>query len=214
MKGYLLSAKGLQIKVIPVDSSISSFTGLTNCILLWRKGMAVVVDPGGDGGKTVRFLKRKKLTVESYWLTHAHPDHVDGLAELLDAYPAPIRYHHDDGGWMKLSCRLLYHRKREWFQPFRRCTEIKSGDIAAKVISAPGHTRGSVCYWLEKERVLITGDTIMNGCVGSTIYPEGNTDALRTSNRRIFRCVSEDAVVLPGHGASTTIGKERQRGEW
>lgn len=214
MRGCLLSANGLQFKVIPVDSSISCFTGSTNCILLWRKGRVVVVDPGGDGGKIVRLLKRKKLTVESYWLTHAHPDHVDGLAELLDAYPAPIRYHHNDGSWMKLSCPLLYHRKRKLFQPFRRRSEIRSGDIVAKVIPTPGHTRGSVCYWLEKESVLITGDTVMNGCVGATIYAGGNTDELTTSIRRLFRCVPEDTVVLPGHGAFTTIGKERQRGEW
>ncbi len=205
---------GLQFEVFSVDSAISSFTGPTNCILLWRKGKAVVVDPGGDGGRIVRFLKRKKLTVEAYWLTHAHPDHVDGLAELLDAYPAPIRYHHNDGNWMKLSCPLLYHRKRKLFQPFRRGAEIKSGEIVAKVIPAPGHTRGSVCYWLEKESVLITGDTIMNGCVGATIYPGGDTDALTTSIRRIFCCVPEDTVVLAGHGASTTLSKERQRGEW
>ena len=214
MKGCLLSAKSLQIKVIPVDSAISCFTGSTNCVVLWRKGKAVVVDPGGDGGKIVRFLKREKLTVEAYWLTHAHPDHVDGLAELLDAYPAPSRYHHNDGTWMKLSCPLLYHRKRKLFQPFRRGSEIKSGDIVAKVIPTPGHTRGSVCYWLEKERVLITGDTVMNGCVGATIYPGGSTGALKASIRRIFHCVPEDTVVLPGHGASTTIDKERQRGEW
>lgn len=214
MRGCLLSTKGLQFKVIPVGSSISSFTGPTNCILLWRKGKVVVVDPGGDGGRIVRFLKRKKLTVEAYWLTHAHPDHVDGLAELLDAYPAPIRYHHNDGGWMKLSCPLLYHRKRKLFQPFRRGTEIKSGEIVAKVIPSSGHTRGSVCYWLAKESVLITGDTIMNGCVGATIYPGGNTGALKTSIRKIFRCVPEDTVVLPGHGVSTTISKERQHGQW
>lgn len=214
MKGRLLLMNGLQFKVITVDSSISRFTGATNCILLWRKGRAVVVDPGGDGVKIVQFLKRKKLTVEAYWLTHAHPDHVDGLAELLDACPAPIRYHHNDGNWMKLSCPLLYHRKRKLFQPFRRGAEIKSGEIVAKVIPAPGHTRGSVCYWLEKESVLITGDTIMNGYVGATIYPGGNTDALKTSIRRIFRSVPEDTVILPGHGASTAIGKERQRGEW
>lgn len=214
MKGRISSMNGLQFEVFSVDSAISSFTGPTNCILLWRKGKAVVVDPGGDGGRIVRFLKRKKLTVEAYWLTHAHPDHVDGLAELLDAYPAPIRYHHNDGNWMKLSCPLLYHRKRKLFQPFRGGTEIKSGDIFAKVIPAPGHTHGSVCYWLEKERVLITGDTVMNGCVGATIYPGGNADALKTSVRRILCRVPDDAVVLPGHGASTTIGKERQRGEW
>ena len=146
----------LQIKIIPVDFIASdSFISRwmiefdsTNCIVIWRKDVAVVVDPGGESEKIARFLKRRKLTVGAYWLTHAHPDHTGGLPALLKEFPAPVRYHCADSGCRKISHPCLSLSKSKWFRPFGDIRKISCGDIVAKVILTPGHTKGGVCYLL------------------------------------------------------------------
>lgn len=203
----------LQIKIIPVDfispdSFISRWVmefDSTNCIVIWRKDVAVVVDPGGEAAKIVRFLKLRKLTVGAYWLTHAHPDHTRALPELLKEFPAPVRYHCADSGCRKTSHPCLSIRKSKWFHPFGDIRKIACGDIVAKVILTPGHTKGGVCYLQEDLGVLLTGDT----CAESETCFGGNEKDLRNSLRRVSRRVADEIKVVPGHGEMTTIGRER-----
>ena len=204
----------IQIKNIPVKSSIlplpvtfSALAEVTSCIVVWSGRLAVVVDPGGEAEKIVRFLKRNKLEVGEYWLTHAHPDHVGGLSKLLDDFPAPVRYHNADSRWMKFSFPNPGARK-EWFRPFGAIRRIACGEIAAKVILTPGHTRGGVCYWFEKLGILLSGDTLMRGCEGATCFPGGDSDDLCASIRKIFRKVPNDTKIIPGHGCVTVVADE------
>ena len=204
----------IQIKSIPVKSSVlplpvtfSALAEVTNCIVVWSGRLAVVVDPGGEAEKIVRFLKRNKLEVGEYWLTHAHPDHVGGLSKLLDDFPAPVRYHNADSRWMKFSFPNPGARK-EWFRPFGAIRRIACGEIAAKVILAPGHTRGGVCYWFDKLGIMLSGDTLMRGCVGATCFPGGDSDELNASLRKVCRRVPGDTKIFPGHGGATTVGVE------
>lgn len=200
--------KRLRFKVIPVELPISAFTEPTNCVVVWRNDTAVVVDPGGGAEEIVQFLQCRKLRVGSYWFTHAHPDHVGGLAQLLETYPAPVRYHRADEGWMKFWNPILRFRKADCFCPFGNVRTLACGDIVAQVILTPGHSRGSVCYWFEEAGVLLSGDTLMQGCVGATGYPGGDSRKRDNSLRKIFNRIPANAKVLPGHGASTTIGAE------
>lgn len=197
------------IKIVRVDSPFSSLTGATNCIVIWRKDVAVVVDPGGEAAKIVRFLKRRKLTVGAYWLTHAHPDHTEGLPELLKEFPAPVRYHRADSGCRKFFHPCLSIRKAKWFRPFGNVRKIACGDIVAKVILTPGHTKGGVCYLLEDLGVLLSGDTLFGeGAEGATCFG-GNEKDLHISHQRLFRRVADEIKVVPGHWETTTIGMER-----
>ena len=203
-----MKENGIKIKKIPVRSFIAGFTGETNCFVIWKKGLAVVVDPGGEGEKISRFLKRNKLEVGAYWLTHGHPDHVGGLSKLLDDFPAPVRYHRADSSWVKSSLPLISITKRKWFRPFGAVRKIACGDIVAKVILTPGHSSGSVCYWFEELGVLLTGDTIQRGVIGLTCFPGGNEDKLETSIQKIYSKVPQETKILPGHGSATTVGRE------
>ena len=206
-------AARLQIKIIPVDFiSPDSFISRrvmgfesTNCVVIWRKNVAVVVDPGGEAAKIVRFLKRRKLTVSAYWLTHAHPDHTGALPELLKEFPAPVRYHRADSRCRKIFHPCLSLRKSKWFRPFGGVRKIACGDIVAKVILTPGHTKGGVCYLLEDLGVLLSGDT----CAESETCFGGNEKDLRNSLRRVSCRVADEIKVVPGHGEITTIGRER-----
>ena len=203
-----MKANGIKIKKIGVKSSIPGLT--TNCFVIWKKGLAVVVDPGGEGEKISRFLKRNKLEVGAYWLTHGHPDHVGGLSKLLNDFPAPVRYHRADSPWIKsLSCiPFVSFPNKEWLRSFGAIRKIACGDIVAKVILTPGHSSGSVCYWFEELGVLLTGDTIQRGMIGLTCFPGGNEGKLETSIQKIYSKVPQETKILPGHGSATTVGRE------
>ena len=204
-----MKTNGVKIKKIAVKSFISGFTGETNCFVIWKKGLAVVVDPGGEAEKILRFLKHNKLEVGAYWLTHGHPDHVGGLSKLLDDFSAPVRYNRADSLWVKSSLPLISITQKKWFRPFGAIRKIACVDIVAKVILTPGHSSGSVCYWFDELDVLLTGDTIVRGGEGVTCFPGGNPEELRASLRKVFRKVPPKTKILPGHGRATTVGREQ-----
>ena len=180
----------------------------TNCIVIWRKDVAVVVDPGGESEKIARFLKRRKLTVGAYWLTHAHPDHIGGLPGLLKEFPAPVRYHRADSVWLMVF-KVRHPINSKLLCPFGNVKKVECGDMVAKVMLTPGHTKGGVCYLLEDLGVLLSGDTLFGEGVPSETCFGGNEKDLRTSLRRLFRRVVDEIKVVPGHWETTTIGMER-----
>lgn len=222
-----MKTERLQFKLLSVESSICPIVASalpmlsdylagdrTNCIAVWRRNVAVVIDPGGDAGKIALFLRRKKLTVGAYWLTHAHPDHMGALPALLEEFPAPVRYHKDDSWLFRLHLVHLSSDKSKWRAPFGNVRKISCDDIIAKVISAPGHTPGGVCYWFEDEGILISGDTIMRGSVGSTRWLKGDEGELVASLRRIVRRVPGETTIFPGHGSRTNMNVERNSNPW
>ena len=79
-----------------------------------------------------------------------------------------------------------------------------------QVISTPGHTRGSVCYYIENEKVLIAGDTLFFHSYGNTSYPTGSEIDMRLSIDRLLTTLPGDTSVCPGHGETTTIEEERR----
>ena len=93
---------------------------------------------------------------------------------------------------------------------------LKDGDLLRlagadiRVISTPGHTAGGVCYYLEKENVLFSGDTLFAGSYGRTDFPTSSMSALARSVRERLLMLPEETLVYPGHGEGTSIGYEKQ----
>jgi glyoxylase-like metal-dependent hydrolase (beta-lactamase superfamily II) len=177
---------------------------------------AIVVDPGDDIGEITAVLERHQLRVKAIVITHAHIDHIGGAEKLKALTGAPV--------WMNANDQELYDRldmQAAWLRmatPSRTEIDVaaKEGDALAlggaefHVLHTPGHTQGSVCLWIPAENKLIAGDTLFRESIGRTDLPGGDHRKILASIHTKLLVLPEDAVVVAGHGPSTTIGHERR----
>jgi hydroxyacylglutathione hydrolase len=161
---------------------------------------AAFVDPGGDAENIVRVLDRANAKLQYILLTHKHPDHVDAVPELREAFPdARVVIHRFDAEAIGDKARGALDVADGGTIPF--------GPEMIRVIYTPGHTDGSVCF-LYRE-MLFTGDTMFAGSVGKIFGPRlGYDDLLSGVSAKIFSLPAA-TVVLPGHGPPSTIEQER-----
>jgi glyoxylase-like metal-dependent hydrolase (beta-lactamase superfamily II) len=178
---------------------------------------AIVVDPGDQIDDILAALARHQLTVHSIVITHAHIDHIGGAAKLKQATGAPV--------YMNANDQLLYDNldsQAAWLgmAPPERTTvdtSARDGDVLRlgpaefHVLHTPGHTQGSLCLWLRSESKLIAGDTLFRDSVGRTDLPGGNHRQLLASIHGKLLTLPEETLVIPGHGPSTTIGREKEQ---
>lgn len=186
-----------------------------NCFLLGDpdRGEAVVVDPGEEWERILAELDRRGWRTTAIWLTHAHLDHVLGLAEVRKATGAPV--------WLHPAERPVYDglpQQGLWFglrlaplpppdEAFREGETVRVGRHEFKVLFTPGHSPGSVS--LVGEGVVIAGDVLFAGSIGRTDLPGGDHSTLIASIRRELLTLPNATRVLSGHGPETTIGEER-----
>jgi hydroxyacylglutathione hydrolase len=181
---------------------------------------AVLIDPGDEIDELVDLVREKKLNVRAILLTHAHFDHVVGVARAKAACPAPVWLHADD--------QLMYDSAVEQARafgvaipappPVDRYYEpgapLAFGTYVVDVLPTPGHCPGGVCLAIGRRgapaRELFVGDTLFAGSIGRTDFPGCDHDALMRSIRDVLFAFPDDTPVHPGHGPSTTIGIERR----
>ena len=189
-----------------------------NCSILGDETSreAIVVDPGADIPQILRLLEKHQLTVKQIIVTHAHIDHIAGALSLKRLTGAPIRYSQLDlplVAIMSVQAGWLGVETPEVAEPDdspKDGDSVTVGAVAGKVILTPGHTEGSLCLYLPEEEILIAGDTLFAGSVGRTDLPGGNTRQLLDSIRDRLLPLPDTTKVIPGHGAATTIGRERK----
>jgi glyoxylase-like metal-dependent hydrolase (beta-lactamase superfamily II) len=181
---------------------------------------AVIIDPGDGVDELLAFADREQLAVRHILLTHAHVDHITGVAAAKRALNVPVYLHRDD--------LFLYDRAVESGARFGLHVEpqppidiyyspgqvIAFGECEARPHHTPGHCPGGVCLQVGEKGTsatdLFVGDTLFAGSIGRTDLPGGNYQTLIGSIRTVLFAFGDDARVHPGHGPSTTIGEERR----
>ncbi len=187
-----------------------------NCYLLWQETMAWIIDPGTDAEEILAELKARKLEPAGIVLTHGHFDHLGALDALLAAYPElSVVMREADAEWafthpMNQYPPFYMHQQRPATLQFAGDT-LTLGDIEARLIATPGHTRGGQCILIEKdvERPLcFTGDTLFQGSIGRTDLPGGSFAQLNQSLKMLAETLPADTTILPGHGPASTMAAE------
>jgi hydroxyacylglutathione hydrolase len=175
----------------------------------------VVIDPGDDAPQLIVRLRELGATVVAYLLTHGHVDHITALAALSAAYPAPIYLHPRDAAWCFTARNGLPGLYGAPAKPKGPIVPVAEGEVLElagarwSVIETPGHTPGGVCWKLEDDRVLFSGDTLFRGSVGRTDLPGGDSRVLAQSLRKLA-AIPEDLKIYPGHGDPTTLAHEKR----
>jgi len=171
---------------------------------------ACLIDPGGDASKVKNFLRKNGYAPEFIINTHGHGDHIAQNGN----FNCPIYIHKLDKDFLtdtdkNLSSFFLFRVKSpEAARLLEDGDRISLGNISFEVMHTPGHTPGSVS--LKLDGIIFTGDTLFNGGVGRTDFAYGDEEALLRSIREKLLVFSDDTVIYPGHGDSSTIGAERR----
>ncbi len=203
----------------------------TNCYVVAAGPGAecVVVDPGKDAATGIADIVREQnLRPAAVLLTHGHIDHMWSVAPVAGAYDATAYIHADDrhllidpmAGISPETASMLLGGSYEFAEP-DDVKELVDGSplelagMTFDVDHAPGHTRGSVTFRLRPgsvsdiPQVMFSGDLLFAGSIGRTDLPGGDSAAMLRSLATKVLPLDDETAVLPGHGAQTTIGRER-----
>lgn len=188
-----------------------------NCQILGDEASkkALVVDPGDDIDRVEAVLARHELTIDKLVFTHAHIDHIGQAARLKRSTGAPTYLHALEGpvlaslpqqaAWLNTAPPELVEIDHE----LREGRDLDFCGRRIEVLFTPGHSPGSVSLLLREEKKVLAGDVLFAGSVGRTDLPGGDMDTLMRSIREELLPLPDEFEVFPGHGPSTTIGRER-----
>jgi len=178
---------------------------------------AVVVDPGDEISRILAILAKHRLRVKAIVITHAHIDHIGGAQKLKAATDAPVYMNASDqelydrldvqAGWLGMATP----DKTEIDVAAREGDSLALGPAEFHILQTPGHTQGSISLWIPAENKVIAGDTLFLDSIGRTDLPGGNHQQILRSIHQKLMTLPDDAVVVPGHGPNTTIGREKER---
>jgi hydroxyacylglutathione hydrolase len=188
-----------------------------NAYIVWRPGSsrAACIDPGNSVAAMQRLLEEEQLTVEAILLTHAHLDHVEGVAALAQATGAPIHLHpadrplYDHVAQQALQFGLRIHAPPPPDHELSHGQSLDIGGVTYDVRHVPGHSPGHVLLHVADARVAFIGDVVFQGSIGRTDLPGGDYAELIGSIREQVLTLPAETQLLPGHGPATTVGHER-----
>ncbi|MDD3832147.1 MAG: MBL fold metallo-hydrolase [Clostridia bacterium] len=183
----------------------------TNCYVLTDEntGDCVIIDPAYNAQQVVDYLSDNHLTPIAILLTHGHFDHCGGVSCITDKYDVPVYCHNLDVAMAHYAQHNEYSipaRNCDVTNPFDNEDDICVGNYHISVMHTPGHTPGSVCYFVYN--YMFSGDTLFAGSIGRTDLAQGNPKQMIDSLCRIAR-IKADYIMYPGHDISSTLSNEQ-----
>ena len=184
-----------------------------NCFILFDENKdAFVVDPGGSSEYIIEAIEKNSLNIKYILLTHGHFDHVGAVAALVKKYKAPVYLSKEDRAFLESPKEVRASSFGMQIEAAEVDVFVKEGDEIPfsegniKVIETPGHTLGSVCYLFEN--YLFAGDTLFNGSIGRTDFPESDHSLMVESLKKLKK-LDDEIYVLSGHGPESQISYEK-----
>lgn len=183
----------------------------TNCYIVVKEGHALIIDPG-DTIDLTDFFNQKQIVPDAILLTHAHFDHIGGVDDILRSYDIPVYLNPLEFDFLMDD---TLNASSDFFQNMIcHCNPVplqeglmQIGHFEITVTYCPGHTIGSTVFQIEDR--LFSGDVLFQGSCGRCDLPTGNEAQMRVSLSKLKE-LDDNIIVYPGHGAMTTIGKEKQ----
>lgn len=184
-----------------------------NCFILFDENKdAFIVDPSASSENIIETIEKNDLNIKYILLTHGHFDHVGAVAALKKRFKAPIYLHKNDRKFLENPKEV---RESAFGLQIEAANadvfvndgdEIPFSDDKIKVIASPGHTIGSVCYLFKN--YLFAGDTLFNGSIGRTDFPESDNSLMMESLKKLKE-LDDDIYVLSGHGPESQMSYEK-----
>lgn len=191
-----------------------------NCYVIKDKisNQSLIIDPGEEFEKIEAIVAREHLEPVAILLTHAHFDHIGALDQARDAWRIPVYLHQDEADWLddpkkngsSFFSMIQPVRARKAEVLLSGGQQLTIGPFACKVLHTPGHSPGGVSFYFEQLKTVFCGDALFRGSIGRTDQYGGNQEQLLSSIEQQLFTLPEETVACPGHGPSTTIGKEAE----
>ena len=185
----------------------------TNCYVVSdEKGTCAIVDCDGNTQPLYQYIDENGLKPTHILLTHGHFDHIGAVEDVKEKYGCIVCACEKEA---PLLADPALNASNMSYKPLSIIADvlvkegdtIQVGDLQFKVIETPGHTAGSICFFIEKS--ILSGDTLFLGSCGRMDFPAGDTSAMMQSLKRL-KNLEGDYVVYPGHGPATTLEYERK----
>jgi len=178
--------------------------------------LAAVIDPGDDAARILKVIDERGLKLKYIILTHAHFDHAGAAKELQEKTGAEVLVHKlDEGMLINMEAQAAIFGmstppapRVDWYMKEGDIIEV--GQLRMRVMETPGHTQGGVSLYMEKEKVVFTGDTLFWGSIGRTDLPGGDYATIMHSLKVKLGSLPDDTTVYCGHGDETEIGFEKR----
>ena len=192
----------------------------SNCYLVACEDTkeGIIIDPGGDGPLILDRVKELGLTINYIVNTHGHIDHIAANRPVKEGTGAQLAIHQDDAEWL-VTDQGSYARMLGVSSPgpaadvlLKEGDEILFGNESLEVIHTPGHSRGGIS--LVGDSIVFCGDTLFASGVGRVDLPGGSWEILMDSIKTRLFSLNDDTVAYTGHGAPTTIGREKRSNPW
>ena len=206
--------------------TVTAFQQHTRIVGCEQTKQAICIDPGDDSDAIVEKIDRLGLNLQAIAITHAHLDHVGGVASLKKLKPdAKVTIHPadepiylalpDQPAWLGIPRAQWAALGFEYEPPppvdeyFTDGQHFSVGKLRFQILHCPGHTPGHVVLFEPNEKKVFVGDVLFAGSIGRTDLPGGSTEQLLDSIHNKVMTLGDDVEVFSGHGPVTTIGEER-----